>query len=268
MPAPATSQPLALIQGRSLNARMEEHSFTDMADTQDSTNPVLCNWEAIAQLEEERKKLGMGWVVVATVMLTAAMTVPLVAPGTAGGFAALKWTEWRSAKVSRLLKTMKLLLDQFELKGVEIYPKIPIEGMYPIDLFIRFPKQAHLIVSIRSKGDTEIVYNEVTEEVRVRKKNRTTNRWHPNPLVELADQERWIAKNRWQFGMSVKEASKTPTAKVLALCSPTKADEHRKELYSEVGTLKPLAIRRKGTAFVIQEEELADFVAAWLAKYE
>ena len=31
--------------------------------------------------------------------------------------------------------------------------------------------------------------------------------------------------------------------------------------------MKILALRRKGTAFVIQEEEVTEFVRAWLAKY-
>lgn len=80
MLAPAASPSLTLIQGRSLNARMEEHSFTGMTDTQDSNPPFLCNWEAIAQLEEENKQLGMGWVVMAS-GVGAAMTAPL-APST------------------------------------------------------------------------------------------------------------------------------------------------------------------------------------------
>lgn len=271
--ARADQPQLWLIQQASPKARMDLsiHSEFTVVDTQDTNPPLLCNWEAVAQLEQENRLLGRDWVVTATA-LVAVMTAPL-APLTSLGAGVLalpymKWTEWRSAKVYRLLKWMRVLLERFESEEIQIYQRIPIEEENPIDLFIRFPKRAHLIVSIRSRGDAKFVYNEVSEEVRVRKKDRTTSRWSPNPLVELADQERWLAKHRFLFGMTSKEAYKTPTAKVLMLCSPTKIDQHRDELYSEVGALKPLTIRRKGSAFVISEEELADFVAAWLARYE
>ena len=32
--------------------------------------------------------------------------------------------------------------------------------------------------------------------------------------------------------------------------------------------MKILALKRKGTAFVIEKEEVIEFVTAWLAKYE
>ena len=69
--------------------------------------------------------------------------------------------------------------------------------------------------------------------------------------------------------MSSKEVIKTPTAKVLVLWPPTKAaSDHNSHLYSEMGGMKILALRRKGTTFVIQQEEVTEFVKAWLAKYE
>ena len=243
---------------------------SDPKTSSDQEVSFSCNWDAVKELERDNELLASGCVVALTTVFTAAtaMTVPLVVPVGVVGLSIAKWTQWRADKDARLLQLMKALLGKFEGEGVEIYKKIPVAGMNPIDLFIRFPQKAHLIVSVRSKGDTEIVYNETTEDLRVRKKNGTTNRWHPNPLVELADQERWLAKNRWRFGMTSKEASKTPTAKVLVLWEPTKAAQHRDELYSEVGALKVLSIRRKGTAFVIQQEDLLNFVTAWLARYE
>ena len=69
--------------------------------------------------------------------------------------------------------------------------------------------------------------------------------------------------------MSSREAQKTPTAKVVVLWPPTKAvDDHKEHLYTEVGNMKILALKRKGTAFVIEKEEVIEFVTAWLAKYE
>jgi hypothetical protein len=173
-------------------------------------------------------------------------------------------------KLARLEKLTALLLDEFKNEGVQVFPTVPVENNNPIDLFIRFPRTTHLFISIRSKGDREIVYNEAREVLQVKRKDKNGLKlWQPCPLVELADYEKWLNKNRDKFLMSSREAQKTPTAKVLVLWPPTKAgNTHNDHLYSEVGSMKILALRRKGTAFVIQEEEVTEFVRAWLAKYK
>ncbi|AUT04733.1 hypothetical protein CLI64_30320 (plasmid) [Nostoc sp. CENA543] len=177
---------------------------------------------------------------------------------------------YRVEKLARLEKLMTVLLSEFKTQGVQVFPVLKVEDNHPIDLFIRFPKKAHLIISIRSRGESEVVYNEKREILQVKKKNKSgLTTWRPCPLVELSDYERWVTKNRALFGMTSKEVTKTPTAKVLVLWSPTKAaEDHNPHLYSEMGSMKLLALRRKGTAFVIQEEEVTELVRAWLAKYE
>jgi hypothetical protein len=176
----------------------------------------------------------------------------------------------RIEKIARLEKLTTILLEECKSEGIQIFPVLPVEDKNPIDLFIRFPRKTHLIISIRSRGDSDVVYNEAREILQVKRKNKSgLTTWRPCPLVELSDYERWLTKNRTLFGMSSKEVTKTPTAKVLVLWTPTKADKHhRTHLYSEVGSMKILALKRKGTAFVIQEEEVSEFVKTWLAKYK
>ncbi|MCC2695339.1 hypothetical protein [Nodularia sp. LEGE 04288] len=176
----------------------------------------------------------------------------------------------RIEKIARLEKLTALLLKEFKSKGIQVFPVLKIEDKNPIDLFIRFPRKTHLFISIRSKGDTQIVYNEAREVLQVKRKDKHGLKiWNPCPLVELGDYEKWLDKNRSLFAMSSREATKTPTAKVLVLWPPTQAVEnHNNHLYSEIGNMKILALRRKGTAFVIQSEEVIEFVRAWLAKYE
>jgi hypothetical protein len=176
----------------------------------------------------------------------------------------------RVEKLARLEKLTAVLLDEFKSEGIQVFPVLKIEDKNPIDLFIRFPRKGHLFISIRSRGDSEVVYNEAREILQVKKKNKSgLTTWKPCPLVELSDYERWLTKNRALFGMSSKEVTKTPTVKVLVLWPPTKAaEDHNPHLYSEVGSMRLLALRRKGTAFVIQQEEVTEFVRAWLAKYE
>jgi hypothetical protein len=209
---------------------------------------------------------------------TVALAAGGAALGTGGFIHPLGWVLFalaykplvRVEKLARLEKLTAVLLDEFKSEGIQVFPVIQIEDKNPIDLFIRFERRAHLFISIRSRGDSEVVYNETREILQVKKKNKSgLTTWKPCPLVELSDYERWLTKNRANFGMSSKEVTKTPTVKVLVLWPPTKAaDDHNPHLYSEMGSMRLLALRRKGTAFVIQQEEVIQFVKAWLAKYE
>jgi hypothetical protein len=175
----------------------------------------------------------------------------------------------RVQKLARLEKLTVLLLDEFRSERIQVFPVLKPEDKNPIDLFVRFERKIHLFISIRSIGDKEIVYNEAREVLQIKRKDKHGLKvWNPCPLLELADYEKWLSKNRDLFGMSSREATKTPSAKVLVLWPPTKAaSDHNSHLYSEVGSMKILALRRKGTAFVIQQEEVTEFVKATLAKY-
>lgn len=175
----------------------------------------------------------------------------------------------RVQKLARLEKLTVLLLDEFRSERIQVFPVLKPEDKNPIDLFVRFERKIHLFISIRSIGDKEIVYNEAREVLQIKRKDKHGLKvWNPCPLLELADYEKWLSKNRDLFGMSSREATKTPSAKVLVLWPPTKAaSDHNSHLYSEVGSMKILALRRKGTAFIIQQEEVIEFVKATLAKY-
>ncbi|TVP65587.1 MAG: hypothetical protein EA343_02825 [Nodularia sp. (in: Bacteria)] len=176
----------------------------------------------------------------------------------------------RIEKIARLEKLTALLLEEFKSEGIEVFPVLKPTDKNPIDLFIRFPRKTHLFISIRSRGDSQVVYNEKREILQVKKKNKQgLTTWKPCPLVELSDYERWLNKNRELFWMTSKEAIKTPAAKVLVLWPPTQADpNHNDHLYTEMGSMRILALRRKGTAFVIQSEEITEFIRAWLARYQ
>jgi hypothetical protein len=228
------------------------------------------NWEALAQLRKEKdffsnQALAAGSAAIADgaifspgLLLFALAYPPLV----------------RVEKIVRLEKVVSLLLETFEDQGIQVFPvqglaeAQGVELKNPIDLFIRFPRKTHIFLSIRSKGDSEIVYNESKEVLQVKKKRGGLSIWNPCPLVELGDYKVWLDKNRALFGLNSREAQKTPTARVLVLWHPTRPKDHNPHLYSELGDIKILALRRKGTAFVIQEEEILNFVRAWLSRFE
>jgi hypothetical protein len=105
----------------------------------------------------------------------------------------------RIQKLARLEKLTATLLDEFKSEEIQVFPVIKVEDKNPIDLFIRFPRKTHLFISIRSKGDSEIIYNEKREILQVKRKNKGGLRtWEPCPLVELADYKSWFDKS---FGL-------------------------------------------------------------------
>ncbi len=231
------------------------------------------NWEALKQLKREKDILSNGALAVGgTALLSGVLGNPAAFLFLLGVYPPMV----RGTKAVRLEKVTELLLEHFSEQGLQIFPVQGVDRFQgvseknPIDLFVRFPRRTHLFISIRSKGEREVVYNESREILQVRKKGKAgLTTWNPCPLLELAGYEKWLDKNRALFGMSSREAQKTPAAKVLILWHPTKAAEnHNQNLYSEIGDMKILALRRKGTTFVIQEDEVLDFVQAWLARCE
>jgi hypothetical protein len=246
-----------------ITTEVEQKSVTDF-------KLPIHNWEALEQLRKEKDALATQTLAVGGVACAAGT---IFSPGFmlfALAYPALV----RVDKIARLEKVTSLLLENFEDQGVQVFP---VQGLaeaqgvkvqHPIDLFIRFPRKTHIFLSIRSKGDSEIVYNESKEVLQVKKKRGGLSRWEPCPLVELADYKVWLDKSRALFGLNSREAQKTPTTRVLVLWHPTKAENHKPHLYSELGDTKILSLRRKGTAFVIQEEEILSFISAWLTRFE
>jgi len=228
------------------------------------------NWEALEQLRKEKDVLSSQAMAAGGGAIAAGTFFP---PGLL--LFGLAYSPMvRVEKIARLEKVTTLLLENFADQGIQVFPVQGLEEAQgvtihnPIDLFIRFPKKTHIFLSIRSKGDSEVVYNESKEVLQIKRKRGGLSIWHPCPLVELADYKVWLDKNRALFSLSSREAQKTPTARVLVLWHPTRSEDHNPHLYSELGDIKILALRRKGTAFVIQEEEILNFVRAWLSRFE
>ncbi|MEC4895474.1 MAG: hypothetical protein SAL07_19645 [Oscillatoria sp. PMC 1051.18] len=174
----------------------------------------------------------------------------------------------RIRKVNLVMRATEALLEEFA-SDVIVVPRIPVPGMRPIDLFVRFPGRALFLISIRSKGKTKIVFSEKHSLLcaRLTRKNGGLSKWKPDPLAELSSYQRWLKKNRRELGLSSKESSR-PTAKVLALSGETEIESHKEHFYSETGNEKFLWIKTKGTAALIRKEEIVKFVKAYLIQGE
>jgi hypothetical protein len=229
------------------------------------TNPItlpLHNWEALHQIEKEQESLVLqGTVSSAVAAGTGVFGNPL------GFFIfALAYRPLiRLEKLARIVKVMRVLLEQFQDMGILVFPCLQVPEHEPIDLFVIFPEKIHLLISIRSKGDCKIVFNEGREILYTKHEKKGLRRWLPCPLVELSGYHSWLGKNRRTFGISANAIRKYPVIKALILWKPTRLERHREHLYNQVAEMPILALSRKGTALVIEEEDVLSFVRANLA---
>jgi hypothetical protein len=111
----------------------------------------------------------------------------------------------------------------------------------------------------------KIVFNEENETLYTKYKNKRMKKWLPCPLVELSDYQFWLGKNRRTFGITVDGIRKYPVIKLMVLWKPTRLEHHREHLYNQMAEMPVLALSRKGTALVIDEEDVLSFVRATLA---
>jgi hypothetical protein len=222
------------------------------------------NHAALAQLKQERDRLSLE----AAIQKTEEILSPPEITAIDFPYAIVYPANIRITKLTRLIDVMEDILSKFESSGVRIFPTITQPEGNPIDLFVQFPKKAHLLISIRSKGNGQVVYNPERKALYFKRSEKGRRIWLPCPLTELGDYTMWMNKNRLIFGMSSKDIRNLPLAKVLTLWEPTSLNRHRQLLDSKVGSVERFAITGKGVAFLIMKEEVTDFIQAYLASYE
>lgn len=226
------------------------------------------NWEALHQIEKERDWISS---------ISGGLSVAGFATGAllnTAGFLLLalayrpmiRWT-----KLARIAKIMHLLLEEFEGQRIQIFPCLRVPDHEPLDLFVILPEKAYFIISIRSKSKEEakVVFKEDNETLYIKHKRKGLRKWLPCPLVELSEYHSWLNKNRKTFGISANAIRKYPVIKTLVLWHPMEIEQHREHLYSkDMEGVNALRLSRKGTALVIKEDEVIDFIKACLAESE
>ena len=231
---------------------------------QNDITPLLYNWKALEQLEWEKNFLSVVY---------ASRTAAAIAGGALFSPALLIMASAykpliQITKLARIIKVMRSLLEEFKEQGIQIFPCLKVPEHEPIDLFIIVPEKAYFLISIRSKSSTnaKVVYNEANETLYIKHKGRSMRKWLPCPLIELSDYHAWLGKNRQKFGITANAIRKYPVIKTLVLWKPMEIEQHREHLYSTRGGMTNLTLARKGTALVIEEEKVLDFVKACLVQ--
>ena len=234
-------------------------------DYRANASTYLSNREALRALEQEDKLLST--VYYGCSSLLAAGTL-FFSPS---GMLALP-PMWlllrRTHKLNQIQRSMTALLDTFEDQGVELIPRLTIPGQGSLDLFARFPSKHLFAIALRSQGNSTIFYNAADEALKIRRQHggRGLNQWTPDHVQQLSDQEFWLRKNQTDlFGKSSRD-KRRPLVKLLVLTGQTRLRQHSDDLYAMIGNQKVLLLRKRASVYVLEEEQLTDFVKAWLAQ--
>ena len=174
----------------------------------------------------------------------------------------------RIHKVNQIRRSMTALLDTFKDQGIDIIPRLEIPGQSSLDLFARFPSKQLFAIALRSQGKSTIFYNEADEALYIRRQQggRGLNLWTPDHVQQLSDQEFWLRGNQSDlFGKSSRD-KRRPLVKLLVLTGQTRLGKHSEHLYAMIGNQKILLLRKRASVYVLEEEQLTDFVKAWLAQ--
>ena len=225
----------------------------------------LHNHAALEQLKQERDRLSVEITAASAAGIATSLTVNPIGLF----FFALAYPPMiQIEKLTRIILIMEELLTEFASMGIQVYPAMEAEGENnAIDIFLRFPRQLHIFMSIRSKGDAKISFHEDKKSLYVKRDKKGKKDWKPCPLTELNSYTTWLNRNRLRFNMSSKEARNIPLTKLLILWEPTKLEDHPQHLYLNIGSVELLGFRHRGLAFVYQREDVMKFVTACLSKY-
>lgn len=223
--------------------------------------PEIYNWEAWQQIRQQKDKASVAAAGIGLLIIVGGTFFsPLALAGVVPSTPALNLIQ----KSAQLEQVIPVLLKGFEEEGIQVFASLPVEGQQDLDLFVRFPDKTFFAIAVRSKGRSKIVYSENVEDLRIKRKAGTaSNKWKPNPLQELNDQEIWLRKNRRDlFGGSSRD-SRRPVVKILALWGETSVGSHPEHLYSKVGSSSYLVLRKTGTICMLQADQLVSFIRDW-----
>lgn len=169
----------------------------------------------------------------------------------------------RLQTTSQRVILIEQLIESFQEEGVKIHSGISLEDAREIDIFVSFPEKEFLLIQNRSLGNSKVFYNERIEALQFLRKGGGLKTWEPDPLVELAIQEKTLRKSRRDlFGGSSKDQRK-PLSKLLVLWGETKLGDHSKQMYETMGGF--LSIRKIGTANLVEHGQVINFVRAYRA---
>ena len=239
----------------------EDNSFDNnlfQLGTSDTENGYLENDQALKYFKKKQSdwnKILMG----VTGAITLGMAgMPLVA--LFGGLGTALSIEL-SIPIDRIVKTMEILLNEFEKEGITIIPRVKGDDG-TIDLFIKTADQRYFALMLRSNGDSRIKWRKDRQQFFTIGRGRNSE-W--GKLELLGDELNRIVLNFKRqknpiVGFSKAERNRAFT-KAIVLTSKTRLDPNNDpELIVPFGRTTALRITTKSTYYLVDLANLANFL--------
>lgn len=167
----------------------------------------------------------------------------------------------RLKRIAKLHDVIKLLLDRFGDENIQVTANVRTNTT-KIDLFVKFPDKRRFALMLRTHGKVRIYWREDREKfIAVSSKSHVA--WDaPNyaidnlkTVIDLVKQKHLI------LGGTTAERNK-PINKVIVLTEETTihASRNPAHLWHKFGRTKALRVYRGGSAYVIEQSSLIDFL--------
>ena len=198
----------------------------------------------------------------------ASTAVPLVGEFAAAAlFTAAYATLHRVEKFARLDILVGGLLKEFKSDSpdIKVYPCLKVDDSEPLDIYIKVHQKANILISIRSKSKSKIIYDQEKEWIYSRRKYRGRARWKNCPMEEMNRYVKWLNKNREIFNLSSRQVKRLPLIRIVVIWSPTKIAEHDSKSYCYMKGEKILILNKRGKFYFMEEDKVINFVKAYLA---
>ncbi|WP_373540101.1 hypothetical protein [Chamaesiphon sp.] len=232
--------------------------------------PNRRNWDAIADLEKERDELmipmlGYGvtsGVIVAALLGTgfSALGLPFIAPAYNLFMQILEILQVRDIT--------RALVEKFEDKGIEVFPRTSLEGAGTIDLYIRFPTRKYLMVALQGIGNNNVHYSPIKKILYLKNKNGKTRDLKRDKLDVLIHQQVTLRKKHRDLMGGNSRDTKHPIARIICLCGKGQIQpDFPKSLQRKIGDMKVSTIDIPGVIYIVMDKNIVEFVEAWISQH-
>ena len=239
----------------------EDNSFDDrlfQLGTSDTENGYLQNDRALQYFKRKQSNWNKILLGIAGATSLGFAGMPLVA--LFGGLGTALSIEL-SLPIDRIVKTMEMLLDEFQDEEITITPRVKgADGI--IDLFVRTADKRYFALMLRSNGDSRIKWRKDRQQFFALGKRRNSQ-W--GRLELLGDELNRIVLNLKKeknpiVGFTNAERNRAFT-KVIVLTGQTRLDPNNDpDLVVRFGCTTALRITAKSTYYVINLADLGNFI--------
>lgn len=176
----------------------------------------------------------------------------------------------KAQRLGSIEKLMRKLIDDFSEEGIEIFPRLIIEGLDYIDLFIRFPSKVFFVITVQNIGDNTLFYSmhrarsSGTQRggLYLKSSKGSSRTFRSKKLDLLPEQEKSIRKQyRNILGGTAKDA-RSGMNKIIAVCGKEAkmTNNFPSELTEKHGERKFYLAQKNPGIFIMQDKEIPDFI--------